>query len=274
MKNILMVAAIFCFPCMAVEQAELWMQEGLQILREKPESLIQAAGLFAKAADAYEAKKDEAKAVEANSCLYWTRKKFTVRETGIITQGNPQAAKRMEKLVAEKPKEDDAQGYLDRADAFAKDSKDPLLTAIRYFEVADRFSTTEQGRKAMDASLKAMQQVKLKDDPKSPAKAAVIPSDEKDFIGKWKTAQHGPWTIYKEADDLLLKEEGFAYTSTNTIKTADAIIFQWNAEPNLVVAFVKTGKNINVKCFRTEKFDNDVLKGKALWSMNATLVKP
>jgi len=156
----LLLLVVLNLSAVAGEQAELWMDEGLKLLKDKPDTaLVQAAGLFSKAAEAYEAKGNEAKAAEANSCLYWTRKKFTIRETGIIVNGNPAAAKRMEKLVAEKPKEEDAKGYLERADAFAKESKDPLLTAIRYFEVADRFPTTDEGRRAMDGSLKAMSKV-------------------------------------------------------------------------------------------------------------------
>ena len=36
---------------------------------------------------------------------------------------------------------------------------EPLLNAIRYYEIADRFKESDSGRKAMDLSLKFMQQV-------------------------------------------------------------------------------------------------------------------
>lgn len=215
MGNILglFLLIVFSLPALAVEQADLWMEEGLKILKEKPESLVQAAGLFAKAADAYEAKGNDAKATEANSCLYWTRKKFTVRDTGIIVQGNPIAAKRMEKLVAEKPKEEDAQGYLDRADTFAKDSKDPLLTAIRYFEVADRFPSTDQGRKAMDASLKAMSKVSAKKEPEK--KLAVAGSAATAILGKWEISYANKGGTGTQI--VLFERDGVAKVTTSSV---------------------------------------------------------
>lgn len=210
---------ILCLPALAAEPADLWMDEGLKLLKERPEtSLVQAAGLFAKAADAYEAKGDQTKAAEANSCLYWTRKKFTVRETGIILKGNPVAAQRMEKIVAEKPKEEDAKGYFERAETFAKTSKDSLLTAIRYFEVADRFPSTEQGRRAMDASLKAMMQVSAKASVTQAAKPAEIaaPSSASPILGKWDVAKKdGSRNVWEfKADGTMTAESGDIKSAT------------------------------------------------------------
>ena len=54
----------------------------------------------------------------------------------------------------------EAQSFLAKVDAFAKNhSADPLLIAVRYFEVGDRFKNTDSGRKAIDLSLAALQRI-------------------------------------------------------------------------------------------------------------------
>ncbi len=204
---------VLCFSAFAADQAELAMQEGLKVLKEKPDDVVRAAAFFAKAADAFESKGEQAKAAEANSCLYWTRKKFTIRDLNVVTQGNPSAAKRMEKIVSEKPKVEDAQIYLDKVDEFAKISTDPLLTAIRYFEVADRFPSTDQGRKAMDASLKAMQKVSLTAKPAQAQNSAPVAPVEASLIGKWEvqwsnSSGSGIIKIEFLPDGLLKKTNG------------------------------------------------------------------
>ena len=207
MRKFIWAIVLFAINAYAADQAEIWMQEGLKILKEKPEAVVQAAGFFAKAADAYEAKGDEGKAAEANSCLYWTRKKFTIRDLNIVTQGNPAVVKRMDKIITEKPKTEDVKGLLDKVDEFAKTSKDSLLVAIRYFEIADRFPTSDEGRKAMDASLKAMAKINLKEEV--PAKNAVKNPDFSNFDGKWlikyRNGASRHYTI--KGGDVFFKDE-------------------------------------------------------------------
>ncbi|MCY3022201.1 MAG: hypothetical protein NTW87_24585 [Planctomycetota bacterium] len=162
MKTTALLACLLCLGAFAGESetlfealAEKAYQEGIAKLKDSQAdhaALLPAMRLLAKAAEAFEKAGDEAKVVEVNSCLYFAKKKMTLADTqGIGTNGT---AKRLE--VAAKPiPASEAKAMLEKAEAFAAKAE-PLLAAIRLFEVADRFPETPEGRKAMGLSLAAM----------------------------------------------------------------------------------------------------------------------
>jgi len=144
----------------AAEEPDVIYKQGIAKLREAQadhSALVPATKLLAQAAALYEAAGDEAKAAEVNSCLYWARKKMTLADTAAV-KGDAQISQRLE-AVAKPIPVDDAKAMLAKADEFAKThADDPLLVAIRYFEVGDRFKDSE----AIEKSLKAMQEVGAK----------------------------------------------------------------------------------------------------------------
>src|SRR5438034_11502790 len=131
------------------EDAESVYQEGvakLRLAQADHSALVPATKLLAKAAALFEAAGDEAKSAEVNSCLYWAKKKMTLADTQIV-KSNPEVSKRLEATAKELPV-NEAEAMLKRADAFAQGhADDPLLAAIRYYEVGDRFKDNEFGRK-------------------------------------------------------------------------------------------------------------------------------
>ena len=174
---LLVVLPAFVF----AEEPDAVYKQGVAKLRDAQAdhaALVPATKLLAQAAALYEAAGDEAKTAEVNSCLYWAKKKFTLADTEAV-KGDAVAVKRME-TVAKAIPASEAKAMLEKAETFAKGhADDPLLTAIRYFEVGDRFPETAEGRKAIQQSLAAMQKVgeKAKLETYKPA-----PTDGKAFI--------------------------------------------------------------------------------------------
>jgi len=161
----------------AAEEPDVIYKQGIAKLRDAQadhSALVPATRLLAQAAALYEAAGDEAKAAEVNSCLYWARKKMTLADTAAL-KGDAQISHQLE-AVAKPVPVDDAKAMLAKADEFAKThADDPLLVAIRYFEVGDRFKDSE----AIDKSLKAMQEVGAK---AKLAEYKPAPTDGKAFI--------------------------------------------------------------------------------------------
>lgn len=148
------------FVCAGETDPDAIYKDGLAKLRQAqsdPGALVPAARLLSKAATLYENAGNEAKVQEVNSCLYWARKKMTLADVEKLND-NVEVTKTLEAAV-KTVDVSEAQGWLDRADEFAKKQVDPLVIAIRYFEVGDRFKDSDAGRKAIDLSLKAMQRI-------------------------------------------------------------------------------------------------------------------
>jgi hypothetical protein len=134
---------------------------GKELLKESeasPDTIVEAAQAFVLAAEVFERVGNENGATEANSFLYWCKKKMNQAQIqALIKLEDPSVATRLDNVVKEVPVEK-AQAYLARADAFAAANPDEhLLIAIRYFEVADRFNGTEISLQALNRSFKEMQ---------------------------------------------------------------------------------------------------------------------
>jgi len=138
----------------------VYFQQGVEALKasdaDRPKLLV-AIGNFTKAAEIFEKEGNEQGATDTNAMLYWCRKKLTVDEIGQLHRSAPDAANRSETVVSAQVNPADAKDWLAKADAYAQRNTDPLLRAIRYYEVADRFKGTAEGMKALDLSLKLMQ---------------------------------------------------------------------------------------------------------------------
>lgn len=176
MRYTIALAVIVC-SCYASDDADALYKEGLEKLRASQSDhamLVPATKLLAKAAERFEADGEEALAAEANSALYWARKRFTISDTTTL-KGDAVVAKRLE-VIAKPVAVIESQQWLLRADLYAKNhADDPLLIAIQYFAVADRFKDSDAGREAMDKSLKAMQAIAEKPNPVPTPQLVIAP---------------------------------------------------------------------------------------------------
>ncbi len=162
MKSILLIVVFFLSLPVLASDADTVFVSGLEMLRlaqSDASKLVPATKLLAKAESLYESEGNDTKCAEVNSCLYWAKKKLTLADIESV-KDNVIVSRKLESASAPVAASD-AQKWLDRADAFSGvHADDPLLIAIHYFEIADRFKDSDVGRKAMDASLKSMQRVK------------------------------------------------------------------------------------------------------------------
>jgi hypothetical protein len=160
----ILIAITSCYAGLCTEEqaGAVYFQQGITALKasdtDRPKLLV-AIGHFTKAAEKFDKEGNEQSATDTNAMLYWCRKKLTIDEIGALQRSAPEAATRAESVVSSAVKPTDAKDWLARADAYANRNTDPLLRAIRYYEVADRFKGTPEGMKALDLSLKLMQDV-------------------------------------------------------------------------------------------------------------------
>ncbi len=184
MRFALLISVIILSSLTFASDADVAYAQGLDSLTRSQSdhiALLPAIKLFAKAAELYEADKDDAKAAEVNSCLYWARKKLTLADTDGL-KADTVATTRLD-AVAKPVDASEAQRWLERAHVAAKAHQDqPLLIAIQYFEVGDRFKDTAPGRAAIDLSLKAMQQIGEKTVNAKPVEYKPATTDGKVFV--------------------------------------------------------------------------------------------
>ena len=136
------------------------LRQGVAFLKE--EKLVEAVKVLAQASEAFEKAGNDDKAAEVNSLLYWSKKRMTLADANALQSGHAEAAKRAEAVVERKVEASESKSWLDKANEYAKRTDDPLLKAVRYFEVAERFKGSPEGMEALDQSLKLMKQVSLK----------------------------------------------------------------------------------------------------------------
>ena len=139
--------------------------EALKAAQADEAKIVDAARLLAQAAEAYEKAGNENAATELNSYLYWCKKKMTLQQMDtFIAKGNgvaKAAVAKMEAVEKKVVKPEEAAIWLAKADGFAEASKDPFLSAVRYFEVADRFIGSQESLIAQRKSLDLMGKAKL-----------------------------------------------------------------------------------------------------------------
>ncbi len=170
-----------------VAQAAARQAVGLELLAQaesRPERIIDAALAFGEALSLYQdlGDTDNVCAMQAN--LYWCRKKMDAKQVeawlaakrrqapaGAMTpavkpEESLQKLDKIEAALVKPVKPDEARIYFDRADRWTRAHPDDhLLSAIRWFEVADRFKDDPLGRTAMERSLAAMALYAKKPDP-------------------------------------------------------------------------------------------------------------
>lgn len=165
----------WCALAHAGESADTLYEQGLGKLKASQsdhDQLVDAVRLLAEAAKLYDLDHNDTKAVEANSCLYWAKKKMTMQDMELLKLDKDQVVVTKLAVVSTPVKVSDVQVWMDRADDFAqRHPTESLLIAIRYFEVGDRFKSTDSGLKAIDLSLKYLQ--KVVDEKKEMAKPEV-----------------------------------------------------------------------------------------------------
>lgn len=236
-----MLKLLWCAILMACVRADDVFQRAVEKLREAqadPKALVQAVVLLTQAADECERTSDAVRAPEVNAMLYWARKRMTLADIDTL-HGKP-AEKRVEAVVTPIDSTQASQ-FLDRAEAYAKTQADPLLQAIRYFEVGDRFKDTDAGRKAIELSLKAMQRIVARPEkvvPVSvtrPAPQPVVvtkPIDKKSIVGRW----NGVCPEWIKASIVEFKKDGRFIMLDKRIggewdTTEDSLILKWDQYP-------------------------------------------
>lgn len=147
--------------CCVAEDADAAFARAVAVLQQSQADhtqLVQAIKLLSDVAALYEKNGDDQKGASVNACLYWARKRMTLADTESLKNA-AEVGKRLEAVSKPVPTAD-AKAMLAKVDAFSQEhGHNQLLVAIRYFEIADRFPETEDGRKAMQLSLAAMQKV-------------------------------------------------------------------------------------------------------------------
>ncbi len=142
-----------------------------------PAKTVAAALEFTQLVDYYKEKGNTDQVCEMQAYVYWCKKRMNLEslQAYVAAKGAPAQAlaTRAEEIVSAEVPKDQADVYLDRAEAYAKaNPKNYLAIAVRYFEVADRFTGAPVSLKAQRASLEAMQ------------KAAVVPSGGGESLGR------------------------------------------------------------------------------------------
>jgi hypothetical protein len=128
-----------------------------------PAKTVAAALEFTQLLDYYKEKGNTDQVCEMQANVYWCKKRMNLESLKAYVAAKGASAQalatRAEEIVnAEVPK-DQAEAYFERAEKFSKEhATAQLAIAIRYFEVADRFTGTAVSLKAQRASLNAMQQ--------------------------------------------------------------------------------------------------------------------
>ena len=126
--------------------------------------IVEAARYLSQAADAYAAAGNDGEAQELGAYLYWAKKKMSLQQMdAFLTGGEPEkkVAARLEAIASAKPEASEAKARLQKAEAFlTANPGEPLLCAIRFYEVADRFAGTPESLEAQRKSLDLMQKVK------------------------------------------------------------------------------------------------------------------
>ena len=162
-----MIAAFF-FVVLSVFSAETPDQlrdkgfEALKAAQSDETKIVEAARLLAQAAEAYEKAGDESAATELGSYLYWCKKRMTLEQAETFSNTGDAGKRIAEKLnaVAQKVEASDVGKWLEKADTFSSaHPNEPLLCAIRYFEVADRFVGAQESLIAQRKSLELMGKV-------------------------------------------------------------------------------------------------------------------
>lgn len=137
--------------------------EALKAAQSDESKVVEAARLLTKAVKAYESAGKDNEASELNSYLYWCKKKMTVQQIDVFLAGGSDEAKaalaKMEAVEKSEVKAEEAAIWLARADGFFEGSRNPFLSAVRYFEVAERFIGTKESMIAQRKSLDLISKV-------------------------------------------------------------------------------------------------------------------
>lgn len=248
------------------QTAEEYKQAGMAALNASqadPDKIVDAAKNFVKAVESYERDNNEVAAVEINSFLYWCKKKMTLEQIGKFAGGGAEEKKivqRLEKVVTQPVKVDDAAAYLAAADQFASSRpNDHYLIAIRYFEVAERFKGTPASLKAQEISLREMQAVlKQQTQPALPSNRKVFTGPPEKLVGKWVKINTG--TVFN-----LNKDQTF---TAPTARGEDYRKGTWSVEKDVLTFAFSNGEKKTMLILTENKTTGD--EG---WEFHRTGVK-
>jgi len=174
-----------------------------------------------------------------------------------VAKDGAAARKVVEKLEAVENKEVpafEAGERLAKADAYAATSADQFLIAVRYFEVASRFSDAPEGKAAMAKSLAALQKVKA---PVPVKQAAVAVNAREPFAGKWvmkampyrdpklgAVPKYADMTFIKQGDAYQIVEVNDDWKNmvvASPVQVSAAVFaFRWSEQQALVLTFTSS----------------------------------
>lgn len=174
--------ALLSLPALSAGEptAQELVKQGLELMRQSDTDrarIVDAALAFARALEGFEKAKDDENVATMKANIFWCKKRMSGDDIKAFLAAKKKSEgkdaptveaeaeqKQVETLLAKveevalaKVDAKEAEGYFQRAEAFAKAHPgEALLVAIRWFEVADRFKDSDWGRRAQDLSLKAM----------------------------------------------------------------------------------------------------------------------
>jgi hypothetical protein len=164
MRRIFIAVFLCTAPLSFSQDADALFAQGVKLLKESESNqtaVLPAAKALSKAAILFDLQNNEAKVAECNSYLYWTKKKMNLDNATAFVASEGKASIAYLETVSKAVPHNEAEKMLAEAQKFEKDNAgEPLLVAVRYFEIADRFKGTDASLKAQAASLKAMQTIK------------------------------------------------------------------------------------------------------------------
>lgn len=249
------------FLCLSVLSAEV---DPIQLLKESQEDrakLVPAIQALTEAIGRAEAANDDAKASELSACLFWARKRLNIQEINALTEASPDAAKCSEEVVQKKVDTSQAQIWLSKADGYAEGQKDPLLKAIRYYEVANRFQGTTEGLKAMEKSLALMQEAKV---TVQNGNSIVGPAEKGDGKLYVSSTPSGAQILVMQLNEL--RDTGAKTPSMIELPKGPVVVVlrKEKFEDTRVEAIVGDAISKSVITLEREKFDVDVIADEKL----------
>ena len=150
-------------------QAELLLAAANRALsdsNETPSRAVDAALAFSKVLPFYQQLGDTERLCEIEAAIFWCKKRMNLDDVKrfLASKGGSKTDAELlasaDKVVTQQVSAAKVQAYYDRAEQFAKEHpKSYNQIATRWFEVAERFTGTELGRKAHVLSLSAQETV-------------------------------------------------------------------------------------------------------------------
>jgi hypothetical protein len=251
MKTIIAAVLSFMFSMFAAETPDQIRDRGFEALKAAQSDdtkTVEAARLLAQAAEAYEKAGDDNAASELGSYLYWCKKRMTLAQAETFAKSGDSGKRitaKLDVVASQKVAATEAGKWLEKAEAFAvAHPNDPLLCAIRYFEVADRFVGSQESLIAQRKSLDLMGKVV----PVSARRQALPHASSFTPIGTWEFKRSGSDKVYRRT-----------FKQDNTFETEGEPLVGYNGGTWEVKRAKLECLNMDQKFFTVDIIDSDTM---------------